>query len=307
MGNRDDGTLSVLDARNGDFLQTVNLPYNSDIQNQTDPIDVVAVNGLVYVGDRANSRVIVLDANSFTTIQYIPTGSGIVKLSADARGKNLWVANDGDISVNIVDLEYFVVIRTLQPPSLGLPSGVVVDPSGDYGYVTYSGQGAVILYRASDGSATSVYSNVTSDVAFPALSFRFPSVYVPSMSTDIVFELYTTGIDLSAQGNFSMNGPYATAVSPDGHYLYITLPASNQIRVIDVTIDTLDSRTASTPASPQQLVHTGSRLFVTHTGSDRVSFYAVSALDPIPILLGTVNVGSGPAAVAYSKPPSSCI
>jgi DNA-binding beta-propeller fold protein YncE len=303
VANRNDGTLSVLDAGNGDVLRTVQLPYSA-IQNQTDPVDVVAINGLVYVGDRANNQVLVLDGNSFQTIQYIPTGAGIVKLSTDARGKYLWVANDGDITINIIDLEYFVPIRTLQPPSFGLPSGVVVDPSGDSGYVTFSGQGAVVQLQASDGSATAVYTNVTSDVQFPALSFRFPSLYIPSESGDTIYELYTA--DLSLNGGFNVTGPYATTVSPDGQYLYITLPSSNEIRVIDISSDTLEGNSTSTPAEPQQLVHTGSLIFVTHTNSNSVSFYAVSSLAPIPVLLGTVDVGSSPESLAFSTPPNAC-
>ena len=45
----------------------------------------------------------------------------------------------------------------------------------------------------------------------------------------------------------------------------------------------------------------GRSLFVTHSGAtaDKVTFYALSASDPAPVLLGEVTVGLNPFGIAH--------
>merc|ERR1740124_1509870 len=104
--------------------------------------------GLIYVSDYNNDRIVVMDGYNYGMVAAITVGSKPTELSIDATESFLWVINEGDDSVMIVDLHYDVPIRVMEPcdpddlvffDEDNRIHDVLVAPNGKSGYVTYSG------------------------------------------------------------------------------------------------------------------------------------------------------------------------
>jgi hypothetical protein len=162
VANQGDASISILDAIDGELLDTIYLPYNENTQEMPVPVDIVAVNGVIYVGDKANDRVIAIDAINYNIIRSIGAGSGVGEMAADSRGTQLWVNNVNDNTTTVIDLAYLVPIRTVEASSdagNGVVSDVILSPSGDAAFITYAGDGgAIIKYDTRDGSQLEVNS-----------------------------------------------------------------------------------------------------------------------------------------------------
>ena len=87
---------------------------------------VVAVNGFVYVGDRANNWIAVFKASTnlkYELVKVMPGGQGIFHMWADAAGEMLWVNNDIDNTITVFNLRRMVPIKTIDLPSDIVGSG----------------------------------------------------------------------------------------------------------------------------------------------------------------------------------------
>jgi YVTN family beta-propeller protein len=94
VANRNSGSISVIDTATDTVLDTITLPGS----NPAEPMYVVysKFGDRVFVGDRANDQVVVFDADDFSVVGTVPTGSGVFHMWADSRGRQLWVNNDVD-------------------------------------------------------------------------------------------------------------------------------------------------------------------------------------------------------------------
>ncbi|MFN2123492.1 MAG: YncE family protein, partial [Candidatus Promineifilaceae bacterium] len=75
VANRGSGSISVIDVATDMVLDTIDLPG----ANTAEPMYVVysKFGDRVYVGDRANDQVVVFDADDFSIVDTVPTGSGV--------------------------------------------------------------------------------------------------------------------------------------------------------------------------------------------------------------------------------------
>ena len=115
VANRASGTISVISAETDDVIGTYNLPAGD---NDPEPMYVVYVryHDRVFVGDRANDRVVVFDADDFNVEATIDAGQGVFHMWADDMGKLLWVNNDIDDTATIINPRTFDVITTVNMP-----------------------------------------------------------------------------------------------------------------------------------------------------------------------------------------------
>ena len=100
----------------------------------------VAAKNQVFVGDRANDRVVVFNANDFSVEATVGTGAGVFHMWADPQNKQLWVNNDIDNTSTVIDPVTFGTLATVPMPAdlvmLGAkPHDVVLNPRGTYAYV----------------------------------------------------------------------------------------------------------------------------------------------------------------------------
>jgi YVTN family beta-propeller protein len=311
VANEGDGTLSILDANLGELLETVEIPWNTFTMLQPVPVDVESVNGIIYVSDSANDRVVAFDGVSYEVVANIAVGDSPAEMSTDARGRQLWVTNTGDNTVLVVDLAFNVVIRSIEafdPVNSvfgdNIVNDVLLSPSGDAGFVTYSGDGGLVVRFGPTGALEAVNVAV-GDQARLASSFRFNCLYVPSTAKDALDVLFN--LDLETFDNVIINDPYDAIPSISGKYIYITSTVNNAIHTFDVGANNLLTNTATTSIpNPTKLTSTGDRLFVSHGDSDQVSVWAVSDSDPIPIEISNVPVGDNPFGIDYCEPTAVC-
>ena len=59
--------------------------------------------GRLFVGDRANNRVVVLSADDFSVEGSVPAGNGVFHMWASPAVHQLWVNNDVDNTITVVD------------------------------------------------------------------------------------------------------------------------------------------------------------------------------------------------------------
>ena len=296
VANRDDGTLSLIDAQT-DAVTTVTMPDSGE------PMYVVYVasQDRVFVGDRANDRVVVFDGRTFEVEGTVATGAGVFHMWADRGGRQLWVVGDQANTLTVVDPGTLGVLATVAVDG-GTPHDVLVGPRGRYAYATIfveDGADQVIQYdtqtfqelaRADVGEDPHLTANV-----------RNPNLFVPSQNSNVinVFDRLT----LAPVADIEVEGTHGVTMSVDGDVLYTTnLPGEGDDGLIAV-----DARTnavlgaVDTPATvPHNVVRTpdGERLYVTHSGPNTV----VTVYDTnggVPSLATTVTVGANPFGLDY--------
>src|SRR5262245_1401807 len=133
VANRGDASISVIDVATSG-VTTFALPPGA---NRPEPMYVVysPVNDLVFVGDRANNRVVAYNARTYDVIAgNIPTLPGVFHMWGNTARDQLWVANDTSRSVSVIDMRTFAILATIATPNdLGpsaIPHDVILDPSG---------------------------------------------------------------------------------------------------------------------------------------------------------------------------------
>lgn len=313
VANRGSGTISVLDVKTNAVTGTYDLPAAAD-EPTPEPMYVVgtATHNRVFVGDRANSRVAVFDANTFDALGTVPAGQGVFHMWADPQGQQLWVNNDIDNTSTIIDPGTLTVIATTDTPADlvamgGKPHDVIVGPKGDYAYVT-------VLGLAGDNDYVVQYSTATFTEISRAAVGKDPHVslnrqnrwlYVACQNSDVVyvFDRQT----LAEETTIAIPGAHGVGMARNGRYLYVAnLPGggSDALYTIDTRSNTLVGSPVDSPyAVPHNiaLAPNGKKLFLTHSGgmSDKVTVYRIIGIDATPEYQDEVTVGLNPFGLAF--------
>lgn len=312
ISNGKDGTLSIVEANLGGSMKTIEVPWDTSTMKAPVLVDVEAVNGVIYVSDSANDRVVAFNSASHEVIAIIPTGSSPTELTSDARGSQLWVANAMDNTIIVIDLAFNVPIRSIEafdPEGVldfgnNIVNDVLLSPSGDAGYATYTGDGGLLVRYNSNGNIEAYTTEIGNEARLSA-SFRFNCLYSPSTSSNALEILYNQ--DLTNEGFADIDSPYDAVSSVDGRYIYISSTTNNAIRTFDVANNVLlDDVVATSIQKPFKMAHTGDRLFVAHGESDQISVFSVSNSYPIPVEIANVNVGQNPIGIYYVAPTALC-
>lgn len=147
VANRGSGDISVVDS---DSLAVTTY----DLPGQAEPMYVNhdGRNGIVLVGDRASSRIVALDDDSFEVVGTVPVGAGVFHQWLDEGRQELWVVGTDDATVSVVDTDSLTVRATFPLPADlvakgGVPHDVFV--SGRNAFVSLVGLptgGVVVQY-----------------------------------------------------------------------------------------------------------------------------------------------------------------
>jgi len=148
VANRASGNVSVIDVATN-TATPVSLPG----MNTPEPMYVVysPAGGNVFVGDRANNQVVVLRASDFSVKDTVPAGNGVFHMWASSAVDQLWVNNDVDKTITVIDTITLDVIATVPLPADlvgmgGKPHDVILDPNAPFAYVTMLGFGGPTDY-----------------------------------------------------------------------------------------------------------------------------------------------------------------
>ncbi|MGD8394846.1 MAG: YncE family protein [Candidatus Eiseniibacteriota bacterium] len=311
IANRGSGTISVLDAANGEVLGTYDLPAGA---NPPEPMYVVHVGrtGAVLVGDRANDRVVEFDDESFAVLRTAPTGAGVFHMWADpVRNSQLWVNNDVDNTTTVIDPQTFEILATVPMPADlvamgGKPHDVILDPLGKYAYVTMIGVAGPndFVVQFSTGNYMEVARAAVGKDPHVSLTPRNNLLYVPCQNSNVVIVLNRSNLEMVTE--IAVPGAHGAYMTRSGKTFYTSnLPGggTDALFAIDTSGNVVVGEATDSPYPvPHNIAITtnGQRLFLTHSGgaSDKVTFYEISAANPNPVLLGEATVGLNPFGLA---------
>lgn len=318
--NRTSGNISILDENTGELIQTVDLPSREE-ENPPEPMyiqNLLSTNE-VAVNDRANDRVVFFDQETYEVTATVSTGSGNFHMWASPREDQLWIANDIDNTLTVIDPQSKQEIgRVDLPPEIigenAIPHDVIVDPSGDFAYATVRGENPYsdLLVKV---NAQSFEILDTADVGKnPHLSLAPENnlLYALSMTSNKIEVFDRRDTELTQVDTIEQPGAHGVEFSNDGKYIYTTNllgGGSNGLFVIDATtneiVGDLDGVDTSAPVPHNVWLNgEGDRLFLTHTGEESSTVDVFSLEDPtLPILETTTDVnGLNPFGVAYAAP-----
>jgi YVTN family beta-propeller protein len=266
----------------------------------------------VFVGDRANDRIVVFDGRDLSVIGTVSAGRGVFHMWADPLGKQLWVNNDIDNTTTVIDLRRLTVIATVPTPSDlvangGKPHDVIVDHKGKLAYISVlglSGANDYVIQFRTDTFEETGRAAVSKDPHL-SLSRNNEYLYVPAQNGNAVHVL--NRFNLAQVDVLAVPGAHGAGMTYNGKYFYTTNLAGNGTDAL-YTIDTkTNSVIGEAVDSPYPVPHNialtpfPGKLYLTHSGgaSDKVTFYDVRYPDPIPLFAGEVTVGLNPFGLAY--------
>jgi DNA-binding beta-propeller fold protein YncE len=308
IADRGSGTISVIDAGTDQLIGTYQLPA---ADNPPEPMYVSYVkrSGLVFVGDRANDRVVAFDTENYSVAGTIAAGSGVFHQWADPRGRQLWVNNDIDNTATVIDPVTLSVLGTAAMPAdlvaIGYkPHDVILDPQGRFAFVTLVGNGMhdwlvkfdTTIFLEVDRARVGLDPHVS-------LSQRNRLIYVAAQNSDLVTVLDRTTLETVAE--LVVPGAHGAAMTHSGKFFYTTnLPGggTDGLFAVDTGTNTVIGSADTPYAVPHNIVVTkNDKLFLTHSGatSDKVTIYEVTTTDPVPEFRGEVTVGLNPFGLAY--------
>jgi YVTN family beta-propeller protein len=296
VANRGGGSVSFIDAATNTITKTLSIP-------NSEPMYVVYVpkTDKVYVGDRAGKKIHVINPENQQIENSITVGNGVFHMWADGQGKELWVSNDIDNTVSVVNLATNTVTTTI---NIGMKPHDV--------FLTQDGTAAFVSVIASDSSPDKVYKYSTStytktgeaSVGKDPHLFRLSNnrLYVPCQSGQL-YTLDANTMNLIFEKDYT--GAHGVFPSPDQNTIFVSNITGNQL----YSINTLTGNPANTPAAstnptPHNIVvnEKGDKMFVTHSGAaaSTVSTYSVTTSGAITPS-STVTVGTNPFGLTYYK------
>lgn len=314
IANRGSGDISVLHARTGELLMTVPLPqYQGD--NFPEPMYVVytTVGNQVFVGDRANDRVVSFDADSFSVVGTAPTGSGVWHMWADPDGKQLWVNADIDNVTTVIDPGSLSVITTIPTPADlvamgGHPHDVIVGPFGKLAYVSIVGLGGssdYVVQFSTESFKEIGRAAVGKDPHLSLTRRNHKDLYVPAQGGNAVYIL--DRYSMTEKKVLEIPGAHGAGMTTKGKFFYTTnLPGGGQngLFAIDTSSNNIVGEPVDTPYPvPHNIAFNlfSDTLFLTHSGAaaGKVTYYKVSSSDPTPVFVGEVTVGLNPFGLSF--------
>ncbi|MBD3334487.1 MAG: beta-propeller fold lactonase family protein [Candidatus Eisenbacteria bacterium] len=313
VANRGSGSISVVDARTNTVSGTYMLPAATG-EPTPEPMYVVYTHqgDRVFVGDRANDRVAVFNARTYDVEGTIPAGDGVFHMWADRRGRQLWVNNDIDNTVTVIDPQSLEVIATVPIPADlvamgGKPHDVILGPRGMNAYVTVLGVSGpsdyVVQFRTHDFEEVA-RAEVGKD-PHVSLAWNRRWLFVPCQNSDQVVVLNRFGLHREAV--LSIPGAHGAGMARNGRFFYttnLTGGGADALFTINTrTLEVVGGAVDAPYAVPHNIALTSNsrKLFVTHSGatSDKVTIYKRRGFSPVPEYSDEVTVGLNPFGITF--------
>ena len=312
VANRGDKSLSAINATNNQLIGTHPMPDNGE------PMYVTydATRDRVFVGDRANNRVVAFNAASMDVDGFVPAGAGVFHMWDAPDDATLWVVNDIDLTLSVIDQENLALLQTVHIPfdlaeSGGKPHDVIVDPDGSAAYTTIVGVGPnkSVVVKYSTSTFMEIGRAEVGGDAHLSVTDANGLLYVPAQVAGKVYILNRS--DLSEVKQLDVPGAHGAGMTPDGSFLYVTnLPAGGSMAIytIDLSTNTVvgSPTTVSSDGVPHNLAvnDNSSRLYLTHSGGSATKFDVLrinGAAQTQPATFKSLNLGLNPFGLVYFK------
>lgn len=296
VANRSGGSISFVDVITNHTVKTLSIPGS-------EPMYVVYVpqKDKLYLGDRAAKKVHVVNPKNLEVEGSIDVGNGVFHMGADGQGRELWVANDIDNTISVINLSTNMVTNTINVDMK--PHDVFLSQDGTTAFVSvFTGDpnsDKVYKYSTSTYSKTGEATVGKEPHLFHLANNR---LYVPCQSGK-VFILDSNSLNTISEKDY--DGAHGIFPSPDQNTIFVSNITGNQLFSINAANGEAASAAVSTPVStPHNIVvnKDGNRMYVTHSGAsaDMVSIYNIGTNNMISHL-STINVGNNPFGITYYK------
>lgn len=298
VANRAGGSISFIDAKTDVVTSTLSIP-------NSEPMYVVYApkRDKIYVGDRAGRKVHVVNPVTKTLETSINVGNGVFHMWANPQGTQLWVNNDIDNTVSVINLETNVVLQTINLNAK--PHDVFISNDGTKAYISIITSNAstpdkVYLYNTTNFTKTNEI-----EVGKDPHLFYLPNsnkLFVPCQSGK-VFVLNGDNLNVIASPDFL--GAHGVFASPDQSTVYVTNISGSQLYAINSISNTaIGTPTATAVATPHNIVVTndGKKMFVAHSGATatKVTTYSL-ANGVITPLSSQITAGTNPFGIAIYR------
>jgi YVTN family beta-propeller protein len=296
VANRGAGSISFIDATSNQ-VNTLAIAGSEPMY-----VVYVPIKDKIFVGDRAGKKVHVINPQTKAVEGSITVGNGVFHMWADGLGKQLWVSNDIDNTISVIDLNTNTVVKTI---NVGMkPHDVFLSKDATKAYVSVFNADAampdkVYMYSTSDYSKTGE-ANVGKD---PHL-YHLPNtnkLFVACQSGE-VYAL--NGSNLSVISNNAFTGAHGIFPSPDQNTVFVTNITGQQLYSVNATTGMQNGMPLmALITTPHNIVvnEDGNKMFVTHSGgaATAVSTYTINGAS---LTTGTtITAGTNPFGLAYYK------
>jgi DNA-binding beta-propeller fold protein YncE len=308
IANRASGNISVVDVKTDQVTGTYDLPDSGE------PMYVVYSGKAhrLFVGDRANNRVVVFNPDDFSVETTVAAGAGVFHMWADERSKQLWVNNDIDLTTTVIDpvsLSELAVVPT--PADLvamgGKPHDVILDAKGRRAYVSVLGVSGDNDYVVQYSTRTFQETGRAAVGKDPHVSLtrRSKNLFVPCQNSNAVYIL--NRFNMQVKNIVNVPGAHGAGMPFDGKTFYTTNISGGGVDGL-FALNTKNANILGSTDTPYPvphnvaLTHNGKKLYVTHSGgtSDRVTVYTIKKNNRIPVYTGEITVGLNPFGLAFS-------
>jgi YVTN family beta-propeller protein len=224
-----------------------------------------------------------------------------------ARGQ-LWVNNDVDKSISVINTSTNTVTTTIATPADlnvlgGKPHDVILDPTHPFAYVTMIGVAGENDYVVKYSTETFAEVDRAAVGKDPHVSLTAANnlLYVPTQNANEVRVLDRSTLDFVT--SIPVSNAHGAGMSPDGSRFYTTNIAgggSNGLLTINTATSTILDTDSTAFNTPHNIVIApdGLQLFLTHSGSTNSAvsiFYLAGAGSPDnPAFNNSVTVGANP-------------
>jgi YVTN family beta-propeller protein len=206
----------------------------------------------VYVTNRDDKNVAVIDTATNAFVTTIPVGNNPLGIAIDPAGSPAYVVNKGSNSVSVIDTTANVVVATI--PVGNDPSQVTIAPNGHRAYVSNTSNASVSVIETATNAvvATVPVGNIPEGLTVDPSGTRLyvansgpNSVSVIDTATNAVIK--TIGVGLT---------PFAVAVRPDGARLFVLNRQNANVSVVDTATNTVTATVdvGSGPAGMGELI-----------------------------------------------------
>ncbi|MGB0847641.1 MAG: YncE family protein [Thiolinea sp.] len=299
VANRGSGDLSLINTRTLD-VQNIDLEYEGEA---AEPMYVnhwrsqYADWGQIFIGDRKNNRILAVDDRGHDVVYAIPVGRGVFHQSVQRNGKQLWVVNDIDKTLSVINPDWWSVVETIHIPAEydeGKPHDVFL--TEQYAYVTViglSGGNRLLRYNLDDYSL-SKRINIAGGAHVFAQSGK---VYIASES-DEQLRVYRE-YDLKLRRTPEVPNAHGLVTSENARHVYVTNIAEggdNAIWALSKNGRRSFGSGDTWYDTPHNLAldSDDKQLFVTHSGENDKVTVLKTRRRKSPIAIDSVTVGNNP-------------
>lgn len=223
---------------------TVSAPSITGLPSGARPTSLVNANGIVYVTESGRNVIAVLGGSPLSITAEVPVGATPINLTVLPNGKKIYVVNQGDNSITVIDASDNSVVTTIFDPNASSPIWAVPSADSTHVFVVNQASSNVTVIDATN-------DNVVATLPLPAGSLPNYAA-VDRQNQRIVI---TNPGTVSAAGTVTTAGT-VTVINADP-----TSPLFLSVTNIPVGLN---------PRSVTALAD-GTRLYVANTGSQSIT------------------------------------